>query len=130
MIILLLLFSLGFFSKYDLYYNLSDNNNIFKINGCFFNITYNYSVSPLISPSFFPKVTLPEKSNFSQYYYIYLTFNIPIEQKQKNFYLEAYNISDGMPLTSNGNCYFINVIKNSGYELRIYKNLRTGDYFR
>ena len=35
-----------------------------------------------------------------------------------------------MPLTSNGNCYFINVIKNSGYELRIYKNLRTGDYFR
>ena len=67
MIILLLLFSLGFFSEYDLYYNLSDNNNIFKINGCFFNITYNYSVSPLISPSFLPKVTLPEKSNFSQY---------------------------------------------------------------
>jgi hypothetical protein len=46
---------------------------------------------------------------------IYLKFNIPENQEQKNFYLEAYDISDGETIITDGDCYFINTTENIDY---------------
>ena len=125
MIILFLLFSLGFCSENnDVYYNLSDNDNRCRSSGCSFIVTPVYPVSPLIDPTFI------KKDIFSSYSYIYIKFNIPKQQKQKTFYFEAYYISNGLVITSNGDCYYIDTTENIYYELRIYKNLRTNDFIR
>ena len=61
---------------------------------------------------------------------IYLKFNIPENQEQKNFYLEAYDISDGETIITDGDCYFINTTENIDYEIRIYKALRNNSFVR
>lgn len=125
MIILFLLFSLSFCSENnDIYYNLSDNDNRCRSNGCSFNVTPVFPVSPQINTTF------PKKEILSRYSYIYLKFNIPKEQKQKTFFLEAFYVSNSITITSNGDCYYIDTTENINYELRIYKKLRTNDFIR
>ena len=125
MIILLLLFSLVFCSESNVvYYNLLENHNRCGINGCSFNVTPAFPVSPLIDTNFFKKEIFPS------YSYMYLKFNIPKQQKQKTFFLEAFSTSNGLVITSNGDCYSIDTTDNIYYELRIYKNLRANDFIR
>ena len=102
-----------------------DNNTCLnKDLGCLFNISYNNTISPKIPNSF------PGNALLSTNKSIYLTFFFPYSQKQKSFYLEAYDISDGKTIISNGDCYFINTTLNAYYEMRIYKNLRNDSYVR
>ena len=127
MILILFIFSKSLCVEIsDMYYNLSSNNNLCssKNNGCSFNITYNYPISPLVPTSY------PTKAILGNYRYIYLGFTIPEEQKQKSFYLEAYYISDEETIISNGDCYYINTLENVDYELRINKTLRIKSYIR
>ena len=91
---------------------------------CTFSISYNNSISPKIPTSF------PSKAIFNSYRYVYLIFTIPKSQKQKYFYLEAYDTSDNETIISNGDCYYLNVGQNTDYEIRIYKTLKTNSYIR
>ena len=69
MIILLLLFSLVFCSESNVvYYNLLENHNRCGLNGCSFNVTPAFPVSPLIDTNFFKKEIFPS------YSYMYLKF--------------------------------------------------------
>ena len=88
-----------------------------------FDILYN-SISPKIPTSF------PSNAILNSYRYIYLIFTIPTSQKQKYFYLEAYDTSDNETIISNGDCYYLNVGQNNEYEIRIYKKLKTNSYIR
>ena len=72
---------------------------------CTFSISYNNSISPKIPTSF------PSNAILNSYRYIYLIFTIPTSQKQKYFYLEAYDTSDNETIISNGDCYYLNVSK-------------------
>ena len=91
---------------------------------CTFSISYNNSISPKIPTSF------PSNAILNSYRYIYLIFTIPTSQKQKYFYLEAYDTSDNETIISNGDCYYLNVGQNNEYEIRIYKKLKTNSYIR
>ena len=95
-----------------------------KYDGCLFTLTNDYPVSPKIPTSF------PTQAILGDYKYIYLKFTIPQKQEKKSFYLEAYYISDGETIISNGDCYYINTNENIDYELRIFKTLRENDYIR
>ena len=59
-----------------------------------------------------------------------MKFDIPKKQKQKTFYIEIYNISNGETIISNGDCYFINTTKNIDYEIRIIKQLKNDSFVR
>ena len=91
---------------------------------CTFSISYNNSISPKIPTSF------PSNAILNSYRYIYLIFTIPTSQKQKYFYLEAYDTSDNETIISNGDCYYLNVGQNNEYEIRIYKKLKINSYIR
>ena len=95
-----------------------------KYEGCSFNISYTYPISPKIPTS------IPYYAKLDNYRYIYLSFTIPITQKQKSFYLEAYDTSNGETIISNGDCYLINTNENKDYEIRIYKELKENSYIR
>ena len=95
-----------------------------KEEGCSFMVSSNYPISPKIPTN------IPSNAILSYYRYIYLKFNIPENQEQKNFYLEAYDISDGETIITNGDCYFINTTENIDYEIRIYKALRNNSFVR
>ena len=126
-IILLLSISSIFCSEIsDIYYNL-DNSNLLcsnKNEGCSFNVSYNYPISPKIPTS------IPSDAILSNYRYVYLKFLIPKNQNQKTFYLEAYDTSNEETIISNGDCYFINTTENIDYEIRIYKTLKKNSYIR
>jgi len=127
MIFILFIFSISLCVEIsDTYYSLSFNNNICssKNNGCSFNITYNYPISPFVPTEY------PTQAILGDYRYIYLRFTIPEAQKQKSFFLEAYYISDEETIISNGDCYYINILENVDYELRIDKTLRKKSYIR
>ena len=91
-----------------------------KDEGCSFNVTKDYPISPKIPTS------IPTKAILSDYRYIYLRFSIPRKQNQKTFYLEAYYTSNGETIISNGDCYYINTNQNNDYEIRIYKKTKSG----
>lgn len=105
-------------------YHNSDYNSICsnKDGGCFFLVTNNFPISPKV-PTY-----LPTKAILGSYNYIYLTFYIPSNQIQKNFYLEAYDTSTGETIITNGDCYFINTTENINYEIRIFKPLQINSY--
>ena len=124
-IILLYILTPIFCSDYsDMYYDSAEYNASCsnKDKGCSFQVSYNYPISPKIPTS------IPSDATLSNYRYIYLQFNIPQKQKQKTFYLEAYDTSDGKTIISNGDCYFINTTENIDYEIRIYKKLKMFSY--
>lgn len=102
-------------------YDLECSN---KYEGCSFNISYNNPISPKIPTH------IPYYAKLDNYRYIYLTFIIPYTQKQKLFYLEAYDTSNGENIISNGDCYLINTTENKDYEIRIYKELKEKSYIR
>ena len=102
-------------------YNITCSN---KETGCQFNISSNFPVSPKIPTS------IPTKAILGSYRYIYLIFTIPREQKQKTFFLEAYDTSNEETIISNGDCYFINITENDKYEIRIYKKLKEESFVR
>ena len=102
-------------------YNITCSN---KENGCDFNVSSNFPVSPKIPTS------IPSHALLNSYRYIYLIFTIPKEQKQKSFYLEAYDTSNEETIISNGDCYFINTTENDKYEIRIYKQLKENSFVR
>ena len=89
--------------------------------GCIFTISTNYPISPKI-PTIIPKEAI-----IGDYRYIYLLFNAP-QQTLKTFYLEAYNTSNGETIISNGDCYLIDITKNSAYEIRIFKELKSNSF--
>lgn len=90
--------------------------------GCFFEITNNYPISPIIPTS------VPVKAMLGPYRYIYLIFYIPHIQTQKTFYLEAYDTSTKETIITNGDCYFINTLDNNEYEIRIFKELNKNSF--
>ena len=108
------------------YYELANSDNICsnKYTGCSFYVTNDYPISPKIPTTF------PTQAILGNYRYIYLTFTLPENQKQKSFYLEAYYISNEETIISDGDCYLIDTNENVNYELRIHKNLRNRDYIR
>lgn len=112
---ILLILALFCFSRENDEYCLDENE-------CYFNVTYNNPISPKI-PTF-----RPHDAILGDYRYIYLEFDIPMNQKQKTFYLEAYETTSGDTIISNGNCYLIDTNKNSKYEIRIYKALKKDSY--
>jgi len=59
-----------------------------------------------------------------------LRFTIPKTQKQKSFYLEAYDTSNGETIISEGDCYLINTNENNDYEINIFKELKENSYIR
>ena len=85
-----------------------------KYTTCPFNITYNNPYSPLV-----PSEVLSASVLFP-YNYFYLIFSLPENQTQREFYLEAIDTIQNKTVISNGDCYFINITKNSYYELRIH----------
>ena len=91
-------------------------------NGCFFEISNNYPISPKIPTS------IPVEAILSSYRYIYLIFYIPNTQSQKTFYLEAYDTTTKETIITNGDCYSINTAKNNKYELRIDKTLQKDSF--
>lgn len=91
-------------------------------NGCFFEISNNYPISPKIPTS------IPVEAILSSYRYIYLIFYIPNTQSQKTFYLEAYDTTTKETIITNGDCYSINTAKNNKYELRIDKTLQKNSF--
>lgn len=106
------------------YYDYDKANKIFCANmtfGCAFNISNSNPFSPKI-----PTV-IPYKAILNDYRYIYLIFHIP-KNKQKKFYLMAYDTSDKKTIISNGNYYKIDLNKNTDYEIRIYKELKEGSF--
>ena len=102
-------------------YNITCSN---KENGCHFMVSSNFPISPKIPTS------MPTHAILGPYRYIYLIFTIPREQKQKSFYLEAYDTSNEETIISNGDCYFINTTENDKYEIRIYKQLEENSFVR
>ena len=127
MILLLLILSLIFSSENsEQYYNLVDYDNICsdKYKGCSFYVSYNYPISPKI-PTYIPNHAL-----LGDYRYVYLRFTIPKTQKQKSFYLEAYDTSNGETIISEGDCYLINTNENNDYEINIFKQLKENSYIR
>ena len=82
---------------------------------CEVNITYNNPFTPMIRGSYL------NQSILNPYHYIYLIFNLPKNQTQRAFYLEAYDIKQNKTMISNGDCYLINISNIYEYELRIYK---------
>ena len=108
------------------YYNIAKYDHICSdyYQGCSFNVSYNYPISPEIPTS------IPNKAILSNYRYIYLRFSIPRTQTQKSFYLEAYDTSNGETIISNGDCYLINTNENEDYEIRITKELKKNSYIR
>ena len=91
-------------------------------NGCSFEINKNYPISPKIPTS------IPVKAYLGSYRYIYLIFYISSTQTQKSFYLEAYDTSTKETIISNGDCYFIDTVKNNKYEIRIDKKLQKNSF--
>jgi hypothetical protein len=107
----------------DTYYNSAYNSICSdKDGGCLFLVTHNFPISPKV-PTF-----IPTKAILGSYKYIYLTFYIPSNPIQKNFYLEAYDTSTGETIITNGDCYFINTTENIDYEIRIFKELQRDSY--
>lgn len=123
-LLFLLLFSLSneLIDKYNrANYNVTCSNETI---GCTFKISANYPISPKIPTS------IPHHAILNDYRYIYLLFNVQSKQTQKTFYLEAYDISNGETIISNGDCYFINITENSDYEIRIYKELKDNSFIQ
>lgn len=97
-------------------------NKIFCSNetfGCVFTISNSDPFSPKI-PTY-----IPHQAILNDYRYIYLIFHIP-KNKQKKFYLMAYDTSDKKTIISNGDYYKIDLDINTDYEIRIYKELKEG----
>ena len=94
-----------------------------KASGCSFKVSTKYPISPLIPTS------VPEHSLINRYRYFYLQFSLPNNQTQKNFYLEAYDVSNFENIISDGDCYLINNT-NKEYEIRIYKEFRENSFIR
>ena len=117
--ILFLLSRIIFSEDYEKYFGRANYEicSNFK-EGCSFNITKNYPISPNIPTN------LPNKAILNDYRYIYLKFQIPSNHLQKAFYLEAYDTNNKKTIISNGDCYLIDTSKNKIYELRIDKNLQ------
>lgn len=111
---------------YEQYFSRANENIICtnKVSGCSFKVSSNYPISPKIPTS------MPTDAILGNYRYIYLFFSIPTIQTQKSFYLEAYDISDGETIISNGDCYLIDTTQNKDYEIRIYKTLKVDSYIR
>lgn len=59
---------------------------------------------------------------------IYLKFYILKYQTQKKFYLEAYDATTRETIITNGDCHFINIIKNNKYEIRIDRELNPNNF--
>ena len=120
--LLLLSFSNELTDKYNRgTYNVICAN---KDTGCKFEISANYPMSPKIPTSF------PGDSILSDYRYIYILFNVVKSQNLKTFYLEAYDSSSGETIISDGDCYLIDLAKNTKYELRIFKVLKTKSFIQ
>jgi len=118
LLLLLLLFPLSFGNSYWFY----ERNGVAfcpnKSELCYCNITYNNPYTPKI-PAYFLNTAILSP----HYYYIYLIFDFPKNQKYRRFYLEATDISRNETVISNGDCYLIDVKNIYEYELRIYKTL-------
>ena len=123
--ILFLLSRIIFSEDYEKYFGRANYEicSNFK-EGCSFNITKNYPISPNIPTN------LPKKAILNDYRYIYLKFQIPSNHLQKAFYLEAYDTNNKKTIISNGDCYLIDTSKNKIYELRIDKNLQKNSFIR
>ena len=123
--ILFLLSRIIFSEDYEKYFGRANYEicSNFK-EGCSFNITKNYPISPNIPTN------LPNKAILNDYRYIYLKFQIPSNHLQKAFYLEAYDTNNKKTIISNGDCYLIDTSKNKIYELRIDKNLQKNSFIR
>ena len=116
--ILLILLSLANVSKGDNDWLYERNKKLYcsyKYSICQANITYNYPFTPMIDGRFLNQAIL------NPYHYIYLIFDLPKNQTQKSFYLEAVDIKTNETVISNGDCYLINFTGIYEYELRIYK---------
>jgi len=118
MILLLLLPFSAITENYGRFFEGISNGICQSPYSCSFLITTNYPTSPKIP------TRLPTQAILGSYKYIYLLFGIPKKQKQKQFFLEAYDISNGETIITNGDCYFINTTNNTDYEIRIYKPLK------
>ena len=59
---------------------------------------------------------------------IYLKFYISKYQTQKTFYLEVYDTTTRETIITDGDCYFIDTIKNNKYEIRIDKELNPNNF--
>ena len=97
-----------------------------KYEGCSFNVSYNYPISPKIPIS----ITKYERIGNYIYRYIYLNFTIPSTQKQKSFYLEAYDTSNGENIILFGDCYLIDTNEKKDYEFSIYEEVKENSYIR
>ena len=103
---------------------IADNDWIYERNKriyceypiCHFNINNDNHFSPLIPAKYITKAKW-----LGDYHYMYLIFNKPKENDQKNFFLELNDVKSGETLISNGDCYQLELDKNVQYELRIYK---------
>ena len=93
----------------DRYYSRTNYICSNKTLGCTFTVSSSYPISPIIPTG------IPTKAILNEYRYIYLLFSIPINQTQKTFYLEAYDISNQETIISNGDCYLIDTNKNTDY---------------
>ena len=127
-IIIFLFLSIIFFADglSEQYYNRANYNDICSNEnaGCYFTVSYNYPQSPKIPTS------IPTEAILNDYRYIYLIFNIPYDQTQKTFFLEAYDVSNKETIISNGDCYFIDTTENDKYEIRIFKQLKANSFVR
>ena len=72
---------------------------------CEFNITKDFPLSPKIPRKY---IYFRYISILLTFYGYYLQFNIPENQIQKSFYIEAYDASNGENLIKGGDCFFIN----------------------
>lgn len=120
LIIISLFISAMHFSKADISWFFERNLNSIcpnKDDICSFNITYNNPYSPLIPGRFL------SRSFFLQYNYFYLRLSVPLNQPQRQIYLEATEIRKNENVISNGDCYFINLTESANYELQIDYNL-------
>ena len=124
MIILLLLPFNAITENYGRFFEGISNGICQNPSSCSFLITTNFPTSPKIP------TRLPTQAILGSYKYIYLLFDIPKDQKQKQFFLEAYDISNGETIITNGDCYFINTTKNTDYEIRIYRPLKDNSFIQ
>ena len=107
-IIAILLFLLKFCSG-EIYWYYNDRGRTSMCYGsapCKFQITKDIPITPKIPSHYIYFEFYPLSASFYGYYF---EFNIPENQVQKSFYIEAYDASDGENIIKGGDCYYINI---------------------